>query len=67
MKLILWDLGGQAELRTIWDKYYGEAHGVMFVVDSADTERFAEAKSELGKWAMCIIAFRLTTVHRYGA
>jgi len=47
VKLILWDLGGQAELRTIWDKYYGETHGVMFVVDSADLDRFTEAKSEL--------------------
>jgi len=47
VKLIFWDLGGQAELRSIWDKYFGEAHAVIFVVDSADGERFSEAKNEL--------------------
>jgi len=47
VKLILWDLGGQAGLRSIWDKYFTEAHGVIFVVDSADESRFHEAKTEL--------------------
>ena len=28
-KLVFWDLGGQVGLRTIWEKYYGEAHAVV--------------------------------------
>lgn len=32
--LIFWDLGGQAGLRSIWDKYYAESHAILYVVDS---------------------------------
>ena len=47
--LVLWDLGGQAQLRTIWDKYYAESHAVVFVVDAADVDRIAEAKQVMDK------------------
>lgn len=47
--LVLWDLGGQAGLRSIWEKYYGESHAVIFVVDATDRQRLAEAKSCLNK------------------
>eukprot|EP00127_Corallochytrium_limacisporum_P000548 Clim_evm4s18 gene=Clim_evmTU4s18 len=43
VKLIFWDLGGQKELHTIWDKYYQEAHGLIYVVDSADRKRIPES------------------------
>jgi GTPase SAR1 family protein len=33
--LIFWDLGGQAGLRSIWDKYYTESHAILYVVDSS--------------------------------
>jgi len=46
-KMILWDLGGQWSLRSIWDKYYSECHALIYVVDSTDTKRFSEAKSTL--------------------
>lgn len=46
-KLIFWDLGGQAGLRTIWDKYFSETHGVIYVVDATKPERFDEAKTAL--------------------
>ena len=46
-RVIFWDLGGQARLRSIWDNYYAEAHGLMFVVDAADPTRFEEAKRAL--------------------
>jgi hypothetical protein len=48
-KLVLWDLGGQQGLRSIWDKYYEESHAIIFVVDSADASRFEEAKRTFGK------------------
>mmetsp|Transcript_15626 Transcript_15626/g.30237 ORF Transcript_15626/g.30237 Transcript_15626/m.30237 type:complete len:233 (+) Transcript_15626:391-1089(+) len=46
-RVIFWDLGGQIALRSIWDKYYSEAHGLVFVLDSADTDRFEEAKAAM--------------------
>lgn len=36
---MLWDLGGQSGLRSIWDKYYSDSHAVLFVVDSSTPER----------------------------
>lgn len=39
-----WDLGGQERLRSIWGKYYADAHALIFVVDSADPVRFEEAR-----------------------
>lgn len=41
--LLVWDLGGQPGLRQIWDKYSGEAHAIIYVVDAADAQRFPES------------------------
>mmetsp|Transcript_6584 Transcript_6584/g.16695 ORF Transcript_6584/g.16695 Transcript_6584/m.16695 type:complete len:228 (-) Transcript_6584:47-730(-) len=43
-RVIFWDLGGQVRMRSIWEKYYAEAHGMVFVIDSADVGRMEEAK-----------------------
>lgn len=43
-RVIFWDLGGQVRMRSIWEKYYAEAHGMIFVIDSADVGRFEEAR-----------------------
>ncbi|XP_073274680.1 uncharacterized protein [Primulina huaijiensis] len=48
-KLVFWDLGGQPGLRSIWEKYYEEAHAVIFVVDAASPSRFEDSKSALEK------------------
>lgn len=48
-KLVFWDLGGQAGLRTIWEKYYEEAHAVIYVIDAACPSRFEDSKSALEK------------------
>ncbi|CAN1180585.1 ADP-ribosylation factor-related protein 1 [Linum perenne] len=48
-KLVFWDLGGQIGLRSIWEKYYEEAHAVIFVVDAACPSRFEDSKSALEK------------------
>jgi ADP-ribosylation factor related protein 1 len=45
--LVLWDLGGQTGLRSIWDKYYEESHAVVYVVDAHNRERFEESKRAL--------------------
>lgn len=41
--LSFWDLGGQKELQLLWDKYFLEAHGIIWVVDSSDRTRLNES------------------------
>lgn len=41
--LNFWDLGGQRELQLLWDKYFMEAHGIIWVVDSSDRARLGES------------------------
>ena len=43
-RLNFWDLGGQRDLHSIWEKYYSECHAIIFVVDSTDKERIEECK-----------------------
>lgn len=47
VRMTVWDLGGQEKIRDCWRKYFSQAHGIIFVVDSADSQRFEEAKREL--------------------
>ncbi|RXN03715.1 ADP-ribosylation factor-related 1 [Labeo rohita] len=47
-RLMFWDLGGQEELQSLWDKYYAESHGVIYVIDSTDEERLGESKNAFG-------------------
>lgn len=44
IRLNFWDLGGQEELQSLWDKYYAESHAIIYVIDSSDTERIDESK-----------------------
>lgn len=48
-KLVFWDLGGQIGLRTIWEKYYEEAHALIFIIDASSPSSFEDAKSALEK------------------
>ena len=48
-EFIFWDVGGQNVLRKIWDKYYSECNGVIFVIDGADSIRFEEVSETLAK------------------
>ncbi|GIL65745.1 hypothetical protein Vafri_19451 [Volvox africanus] len=47
--IVFWDLGGQSGLRSIWDKYYSEAHAIVYVVDAANRSRFEESKVALDR------------------
>ena len=43
----MFDLGGGARIRDIWSKYYDEAHGFIFVVDSSNESRMDECQTVL--------------------
>merc|ERR1719456_220524 len=43
----VWDVGGQDKMRPLWNHYYKNARGVIFVVDSHDSNRLQEASREL--------------------
>lgn len=43
----VWDIGGQDKIRPLWRHYLQNTHGLIFVVDSNDRERIAEAAKEL--------------------
>eukprot|EP01061_Rhynchopus_euleeides_P035617 TRINITY_DN60006_c0_g1_i1.p2 TRINITY_DN60006_c0_g1~~TRINITY_DN60006_c0_g1_i1.p2 ORF type:complete len:195 (+),score=84.36 TRINITY_DN60006_c0_g1_i1:43-585(+) len=47
LKMVIRDVGGQDKLRSLWKQYFEEADCVIFVVDSADTDRIPLAKEEL--------------------
>lgn len=38
----------QPGLRSIWEKYYEEAHAVVYVIDASCPSRFEDSKSALG-------------------
>lgn len=42
-----WDMGGQTKFREMWHHYYETTNAVIFVIDSADRDRFTESKKEL--------------------
>merc|ERR1712186_245287 len=43
----VWDVGGQTKIRPLWQHYFENSDAVIFVVDSQDSGRMAEAKEEL--------------------
>lgn len=45
----VWDVGGQDKIRPLWRHYFQNTQGLIFVVDSNDRERIAEAHEELSK------------------
>jgi GTPase SAR1 family protein len=49
--LTLWDLGGEAGFRSVWERYFREAHIVVFVLDATARARLPEARAELGMCA----------------
>ena len=47
LQFTVWDVGGQDKIRPLWRHYYQNTQGVIFVVDSSDRDRVAEARDEL--------------------
>jgi len=43
----VWDVGGQDKIRPLWRHYFQNTQGLIFVVDSNDKDRIAEAREEL--------------------
>ncbi|KAI8086189.1 P-loop containing nucleoside triphosphate hydrolase protein [Halteromyces radiatus] len=43
-RIKFWDLGGQRDLQSIWQRYYSDCHAIVFVVDSTDGRRLEECK-----------------------
>ncbi|KAL6117465.1 arl13a [Pungitius sinensis] len=46
-QVTLLDVGGSAQSRGAWRELYGEAHGIVFVLDSSDRQRIKEVKEVL--------------------
>ena len=48
MKFNVWDVGGQDKIRPLWRHYFSGTQGLIFVVDSNESdERMEEARQEL--------------------
>lgn len=43
----MWDVGGQYRIRQLWKHYFQNTQGLIYVIDSCDKSRFAEAYDEL--------------------
>lgn len=44
-----WDLGGQSDIRPLWEHYVRESIGLVFVIDIMDSQRWPLAAEELNK------------------
>lgn len=43
----IFDMSGQGRYRNLWEHYYRDAQGIIFVIDSTDKFRMVVAKDEL--------------------
>jgi len=47
IEFTIWDVGGQDKIRALWKYYYQGTDGLVFLVDSNDTDRMELAAEEL--------------------
>lgn len=58
-KFRIWDVSGTESHRSLWKAYIRKSHGIIFVIDSTDTDRFEEAKVELENVLNCDVTKKL--------
>lgn len=46
LTMSVWDVGGQSKIRGLWQHYLKGTQAVIYVVDSADSERLSESAEE---------------------
>ena len=46
-KFTMFDMSGQGRYRNLWEHYYEDVGGIIFVIDSADTVRMCVVEDEL--------------------
>lgn len=51
LNMTIWDVGGQDKIRALWRHYYENTDALIWIVDSNDEARLAEARDELRKVA----------------
>lgn len=42
-----WDVGGHKNVRRLWIDYFLKSDAIVFIIDSVDSKRLPESKSEL--------------------
>eukprot|EP00118_Oscarella_pearsei_P014058 m.118021 g.118021 ORF g.118021 m.118021 type:complete len:142 (+) comp37637_c0_seq3:226-651(+) len=47
LQFTVFDMSGQGRYRNLWEHYYKDAQGIIFVIDSSDKLRLVVAKDEL--------------------
>jgi small GTP-binding protein len=47
--LNVWDIGGQDRIRNLWRHYFHNTQGLIFVIDSNDTNRIDESREVLSR------------------
>lgn len=47
LSITAFDMSGQGRYRTLWEQYYRDCNGIIFVIDSSDKIRMVVAKDEL--------------------
>ncbi|KAH8830677.1 ADP-ribosylation factor family-domain-containing protein [Flagelloscypha sp. PMI_526] len=47
IKFQVWDLGGQSSIRPYWRCYFPNTSAIIYVIDSADTDRLTTSRTEL--------------------
>ena len=47
--IMIYDLGGGRKFRDVWQRYFGEVYGIIYVVDASKQDRLEETREVLGK------------------
>ena len=51
--LHVWDIGGQKAIRQYWENYFDNADALIYVIDSADSNRMQECQEVL-QWLLTV-------------